>query len=223
MTFIHAASILSLTAVIVSNARGQSPDSVPHAVDCHPLAAGASPPAMGCTIVGERTLTHLPRQPLFWYLVAYATRAEADAAAGSSSLVASAEGRYWVYSIAPRNKGPKGGKQVARVGPLPRPRRAPFVLTAAVAVLPPGASSMIHEHEGPEAWYVLSGEQCLDTPSGTKRAGAGHTMIQPGYTPMQLHVTGKETRHALFIVLHDAETSFSTPSTWRPPCRCKLP
>jgi hypothetical protein len=222
MNFIRA-SIPFLTAVLVSNAHAQVLDSALHTVDCHPVAPGTAPAAMGCTIVGERTMARLPRQPVFWYLVAFPTRAEAEAAAGTAGLAANADGRYWVYSIAPRGKGPRGGEQVARVGPLSLPRRAPFVLTAAFAVLPPGASSLIHTHAGPEAWYMLAGEQCLETPDGIKKAGARHTMTQRGYTPMQLFVTGKETRKALFIVLHDSASSFAIPSAWRPTGRCKTP
>jgi hypothetical protein len=209
-----------LCVTVVANGEAQLTDSVPHAVDCHPLAAGVALPVMGCTILGERTLTRLPRVPLYWYLVAYRDRAAADAAAGPSSVVADAEGRHWVFSIGPKKHGPVGGQRVARVGPLPMPHKQPFVLSAATAVLPPGASSRVHEHAGPEAWYLLTGEQCLETRAGTKRAGARHTMIQPGYTPMQLNVTGKETRHALFIVLHDSATTFAIPSTWTPSGRC---
>jgi hypothetical protein len=212
-----------LCVTVGAKAEGQGPDSVPHAVECHPLAAGAALPAIGCTILGERTLTRLPRAPLYWYLVAYRDRAAADAAAGPSSVVADAEDRHWLFSIAPRGHGSKGGQLVARVGPLPMPHKPPFILSAATAILPPGANSVVHEHAGPEAWYLLTGEQCLETRAGIKRVGARHAMIQPGYTPMQLNVTGRETRHALFIVLHDASTTFAIPSTWVPPGRCRNP
>jgi uncharacterized cupin superfamily protein len=102
------------------------------------------------------------------------------------------------------------------------PRRQPFTLTAALAVLPPGASSLVHAHAGPEAWYLLTGEQCLETATGLKRAGPGQTLIQRGYTPMQLNVTGKVTRRSLFIVVHDSATTFAIPSSWKPPGRCEV-
>lgn len=219
----QVACLAALCVTGVADSGAQRPDSVPHAVDCRPLAAGAALPAMGCTILGERTLTRLGRAPLYWYLVEYRDRAAADAAGGPSSVVADAEGRHWVFSIAPRKRGPKGGQQVAQVGPLPMPHKQPFILSAATAILPPGASSLVHEHAGPEAWYLLTGEQCLETPAGIKRVGARHAMIQPGYTPMQLSATGKQTRHALFIVVHDAATTFTIPSTWTPPGRCRNP
>lgn len=142
---------------------------------------------------------------------------------GSIELVATAEGRHWIFAVAPNNRSFRDGDRVALVGPLPMPRRQPFVLSAALAVLPPGASSMVHTHSGPEAWYLLAGEQCLETSAGVARAGQGRTMIQRGYTPMQLNVTGKETRRALFVVVHDSATTFSAPSTWKPAGRCAGP
>jgi quercetin dioxygenase-like cupin family protein len=201
----------------------QGMDAVPHGVECHALTAGAKPPAIGCVIVGERILEKVPRGPLYWHLTSYATQKAADAAAKRTDIVANVEGRYWVYSVASRNGGPRGGRRVAKVGPLPMPRRRPFVLTAATAVLPPGANSIVHTHDGPEAWYLLAGEQCLETPSGVKRAGRGQSMLQPGYIPMQLDIVGHETRRALFIVLHDSATSFANPSDWKPKGLCTKP
>ena len=28
--------------------------------------------------------------------------------------------------------------------------------------------SAVHRHSGPEAWYTVSGETCLETPDGTQ-------------------------------------------------------
>jgi hypothetical protein len=217
------ACVLVLGGAAASNAVAQSTDSVPHAVACHPLAAGADPHTMGCAILGERTLPSLPRTPLFWHLIAFPTRSAAEAAADPSSIVSTAEGRHWVFAVGPRNRSPHGGERIALVGPLPMPCRQPFTLTAAFAMLPPGSSSLVHTHAGPEAWYLLAGEQCLETPAGVSRVGARRTMVQRGYTPMQLNVTGNETRRALFIVLHDSATTFSSPSAWKPAGRCAAP
>jgi hypothetical protein len=37
-------------------------------------------------------------------------------------------------------------------------------------------------HPGPEIFYLLTGEQCLETPNGTTRARAGEGMVAPAHT-----------------------------------------
>ena len=101
---------------------------------------------------------------------------------------------------------------MAQVGPLELPGMKAYTIEAAVAVLPPGSRSRVHTHAGPEAWYMLTGEQCLETAAGARRAGPGEGMTQAGFTPMQLVVTGKVVRHALVVVVHDAEQGFGSPS-----------
>jgi quercetin dioxygenase-like cupin family protein len=135
-------------------------------------------------------------------------------------VVVHAEGRIWLSTIAPKGAGPRGGTRVARVGPLPLPRVRAYTIEVAEAVLPPGSRSGVHTHAGPEAWYMIAGEQCLDTPAGVRRASAGQTRMVPGYTPMQLVVTGSVLRRSLVLVVHDAATPFSSPSTWTPSGRC---
>jgi len=41
------------------------------------------------------------------------------------------------------------------------------------AVFTLGMRAAIHRHSGPEAWYLLSGTQCLKTPDGITVARAG--------------------------------------------------
>jgi quercetin dioxygenase-like cupin family protein len=163
----------------------------------------------------------LPRGPLFWYLVAFPTRLAAEAAAGPTSVVAEAEGRNWVFTLASDDGGPWRGELVAQVGPLELPRMKAYTIEAAVAVLPPGSRSRVHTHAGPEAWYLLAGEQCVETPAGARRAGPGQGLTQAGFTPMQLVVTGKVVRHALVVVVHDADQGFGSPSDWKPKRLCR--
>jgi quercetin dioxygenase-like cupin family protein len=215
----------SLTAGLLvlsagSGAVAQAQDSTLMHVDCKLPAPRQKPAALGCTILAQRTVQELPRGPLFWYLVAFRTRAAAKAAAGPTSVMADAEGRSWVFTIAPDDGGPWRGELVAQVGPLEIPRMKAYTIEVALAVLPPGSRSRVHTHAGPEAWYMLAGEQCLETPLGARRAGAGQSMTQAGYTPMQLVVTGNVVRHALVVVVHDADTGWGSPSDWKPPGRC---
>ncbi|GAC1516108.1 MAG: hypothetical protein NVS1B4_09430 [Gemmatimonadaceae bacterium] len=190
-------------------------------MECLPLSPGGSAEAVGCTLLGERTVAHLGTGSMFWHLNAYRTRAAAEAAGGPEAVVASVAGRHWLFAIAGKNSGPRGGERVARVGPLPAPRHRPFILTAAMAVLPPGSRSHVHAHAGPEAWYMIAGSQCLETPSGVRRVGPRGTMIQAGYTPMQLNVTGTEMRRSMLVVVHDSGTTFALPTDWKASDRCQ--
>jgi hypothetical protein len=199
----------------------QVQDSALHQVNCKTLEPGMQSGAYGCTILAQRTVQKLPKGPLFLYLVAFPSRTAAEAAAGPTSVVAEAEGRNWVFTLARDDGGPWRGELVAQVGPLELPGMNAYTIEVASAVLPPGARSRVHTHAGPEAWYMLAGEQCLETPSGARRAGPGQGMTQAGYTPMQLVVTGKVVRHALVVVVHDSEQGFGSPSDWKPKGLCR--
>jgi quercetin dioxygenase-like cupin family protein len=213
-----AAFVLCTGLTGVAPARAQ--DSTLQHVECKRPAPGKKPAPIGCTILGQRTVQELPRGPLFWYLVAFPTRAAAEAAASPTSVVADAEGRSWVFTIAPDDGGPWRGELVAQVGPLELPRMKAYTIEVALAVLPPGSRSRVHTHAGPEAWYMLAGEQCLETPSGARRVGPGQGMAQAGFTPMQLVATGNVVRHALVVVVHDATQGWGSPSDWKPSGRC---
>jgi quercetin dioxygenase-like cupin family protein len=89
------------------------------------------------------------------------------------------------------------------------------------ATFTPGMSSRIHTHPGPEAWIVLQGEQCLETPEGIMRGSAGDTMTVRGGIPMQLSGTGTAVRKALVLILHPTGQPLGTPhEEWRPTGGC---
>ena len=88
----------------------------------------------------------------------------------------------------------------------------------------PGMKSLVHRHSGPEAWYTLTGETCLETPAGTRvgRAG-GLNVIVPSGPPMELTATGTEVRRALVLVLHDSTRPATSPAAdWSPKGLCKV-
>jgi quercetin dioxygenase-like cupin family protein len=49
---------------------------------------------------------------------------------------------------------------------------------------------------------VLEGEQCLETPEGKIRVGAGESMMVRGGIPMALYGTGSGIRRALVLIVH---------------------
>ena len=180
----------------------------------------------GCQLLGKIMVQQFPDSPLFWCLNRFPTRNAAEAAKVHNSLVADAEGRSWLFSFGPKDGAPKSGELVASIGPLPLtsdtlPKASLYEIVAYLAVMPPGTYTRVHIHPGPEAWYVLSGEQCLETPAGVMKAGMGETMFAPPMTPMRLTNSGSSVRHALFIVIHDASQPWTIPTNdWKPSGAC---
>jgi quercetin dioxygenase-like cupin family protein len=118
---------------------------------------------------------------------------------------------------------PAKGVRVAEIGPLPVTAGEPYSAQYMEAILNPGMTSAIHTHAGPEAWYTLAGETCLETPDGkyVGRAG-GEPVIVPGGPPMLLTATGEVQRRALVIVLHrSSELPTTVVHDWKPKGLCK--
>ena len=68
----------------------------------------------------------------------------------------------------------------------------------------PGTVSGVHTHPGPEALYLVAGEQCLETPEGGHGIGAGQAYVVPAGVTMRVRATGLGLRRALVLILHDA-------------------
>jgi hypothetical protein len=85
----------------------------------------------------------------------------------------------------------------------------------------PAISKAVHTHSGPEIRYVLTGEQCLETPNGIQRAKAGQGMFAAGGVPMQLNIADSGNREALFAIVHDASKPATTVSSWQPKGLCQ--
>jgi quercetin dioxygenase-like cupin family protein len=91
------------------------------------------------------------------------------------------------------------------------------------AVMRPGQGSVVHTHPGPEGWYMLAGEQCLETSVGVFRGKTGQTVVAPPNVPMELYIPGTEVRRSLVVVIHDGEKRRGEPSPWRPTGACLTP
>jgi quercetin dioxygenase-like cupin family protein len=160
---------------------------------------------------------------MFWYLDVYPSRATADAAKGLRGIVVESFGQVWLLSIEQANWAPSGGERVAEIGPLPVTAGANYSAQYMEAIFMPGMTAPAHTHGGPEAWYTLAGETCLETPQGTQigRAG-GQPVIVPGGLPMHLTATGTEQRRSLVLILHDASKPATTMEhDWAPKGLCK--
>jgi len=67
-------------------------------------------------------------------------------------------------------------------------------------------------HSGVEGFYVVDGEQCLETPTRTYPMPKGATAMVAAGDTMRLVATGPGPRRALAVVVYDA----AQPPTARP-------
>ena len=184
------------------------------------------PSEVGCYLSAVQPIEKLPDEPLFWHLYTYPTRASAEAAAKSepTSTVAESLDKVWVFTIANAQWRPAAGDRIAVIGPLPVPRAKEYVARYMEATFPPNQAmrTSVHRHSGgPEAWYVLTGAQCLRTPEQTIVLRAGEGGFVPSGPPMVLTSIGAETRRALFLNLYDASHPWMTNTTeWTPTREC---
>jgi quercetin dioxygenase-like cupin family protein len=190
---------------------------------CRPISerTGVDP---GCWIIANQPLGTLTKPQTFWHLDAYPTRALAEAAKGPHAAVVESLGRQWLLSIEDAGwRAPAGGERIAEIGPLPVTAGEGYTAQYMEAVFDPGMTAPAHVHSGPEAWYTLTGETCLETPDGIQIGRAdGHYVIVPGGPPMHLTATGKEQRQALVLILHESTKPATTlVSDWTPKGLCK--
>jgi hypothetical protein len=90
-------------------------------------------------------------------------------------------GKNWLFTIAEQTWRPRGGERVATIGPLVVDRDVSYSAHYSEAVISPGFQNEIagHRHPGPEAWFILTGGQCLETPNGVMVGLAGQSMLAP--------------------------------------------
>lgn len=176
------------------------------------LSVPAAAQSMGKFIVtkmAETTVEVLPEGELYWHVENFDTIDEARSAAGEYSLTAEFEDRAWLFTLADRKAGGRGGTHVASIGPVPRFDSDVFLLRVNNAVAPVGAKTSIHSHPGPEAFLVLSGQLTQHTPYGMHVLNAGATMPGVPDQTMQVQSTGDEELRELIMFVVDPSRPFS--------------
>ena len=203
---------LALLPIMAASALAQDPCTVP---------ASRRPAEVGCYFTAAESLRVVPPGRLYWHLYTYPTRAAADRARRSTGIVVEAFDRVWLYAIAPKEWSLSSGRRTAVVGPLTTRAGTPYIARYMEAVFLPGMRTRVHTHSGPEAWHVLAGAQCLETPDGVILARAGESAVVDAGPPMVLSTVGQETRRAVLLVLHDAAQPWSTSEHgWKPKGAC---
>jgi quercetin dioxygenase-like cupin family protein len=208
---------LILLSAAVAGVFAQAPDTSVH---CVPVAERGGR-ELGCFVIATTPVGKLRGIAQYWYLDAFASKKAAERAQGPRGTVVAAAGKTWLFTIAPGGWQAGSGERIAEIGPLKVGKTEDYTAVYMEAVFEPGMKSGVHRHAGPEAWYVLEGEQCLETPGGTLVARAGQGAIVPAGPPMELTGTGTGKRHALVLILHDSTQAFTIPvSDWTPTGAC---
>lgn len=230
-----ALPLVGVVAVVVALALGPTASlaaaQAPGAFGrCVPRAERAGRDDVGCFIITEQALGPVGPDSVYWHVTRVARRARARAAAaraaasghGPRSTVVEAYGDVWLLTIAGPRWRAASGTHVTAIGPLPVAPGVSYSALYMEASMQPGMKSAVHRHSGPEAWYTLSGETCLETPNATQVGRAhGPPVIVPGGLPMELTATGSTLRRSLVLILHDASQPPTTmESSWKPRGLC---
>lgn len=163
--------------------------------------------------VVEKKLKELPAGPLYWRLETLSTLAEAQAAAGPTSLAAEVAGKVWLFTLGAKGGATPGGSKVVEIGPVPAITAPEYLLRVNLAGGPPGAKTAVHTHPGSEAFYVLAGRLGQRTRHGVSHADAGQTMNGHGAdTPMEVFSAGTADLDQIVLFVVDATRPFSSPA-----------
>jgi quercetin dioxygenase-like cupin family protein len=226
-SFSYTASAILLLACSTLTAKQRSTQQPPSAshqhapFSCDDVPSGTPRPEYGCFNIARVEGLDFPDSAVYWFIYTFPTRSEAEGAKTPTGVVVEEDGKIWLNELATVPSHAQAGVFVARVGPLVLPPAATYTAIYSYAVMAPGQRSRVHTHSGPEGWYILAGEQCLETSAGVFRGGAGETVVVPGNVPMELYIGGSALRRALVVVVHDSRQPRGTPSSWIPPGVCR--
>lgn len=213
-----AAACVSLVIGVTSPAFAQS---TPPRRTCLPVSERAGRDA-GCWLIASEPLGILSASAVYWHLDTYATRAAAEAAKGPRGAVIEALGKIWLFTIADAGWRPSGGARIAAIGPLQVKPGEKYTALYAEGISNVGDVTPVHRHPGPEAWYTIAGEMCVETPAGKMIGRAGETNIIPADTPVTIIAKGAEQRRSVWLVLHESAHPWTAPaSDWTPKGLCK--
>ena len=163
--------------------------------------------------VAEKKLKQLPTGPLYWRVENLPTLAQAQAAAGETSLAAEVSGKVWLFTLGSKGGATPGASNVAEIGPVPVIAAPEYLLRINHAAGPPGSKTPVHSHPGSEAFYVLTGRLGMKTPHGVMHADAGKTMNgHNADMPMEVFSAGTTDLDQLVMFVVDATRPFSSPA-----------
>jgi quercetin dioxygenase-like cupin family protein len=167
---------------------------------------------VGCWILADDPIGQLNTSPVFWTLDVYPTRAAAEAEKGPRGTVLESLGKVWLMTIEYEKSTRHHGSRVTEIGPLSIVAGENYSVQYMEAIFDPGMTAPEHTHSGPEAWYTLAGQTCLETSDGRVTVGraGGPPVIVPMGLSMHLTATGTEQRRSLVLILHQTSQPATT-------------
>ena len=170
-----------------------------------PVPGGCTEPAAlnvgkpGCYSAAELKINRAPAE-IYWQIYDFpdSSSARAEAHKHSWSVVVASHGRSWLYVLGSLNTRVNGGKAVARVGPMRLPMGKPMMARFLESDFPPGMRTRVHSHPGPEGFYVVAGEQCMETPAGGRMIRTGGTFIVASGPHVQSAPAGRKNIAVVF-------------------------
>jgi quercetin dioxygenase-like cupin family protein len=167
---------------------------------------------LGCWIKADDPVGQFSKSDVFWHLDTYSTRAAAEADKGPRAAVIESFGKVWLMTIGDQEWRSAHGNHVDEIGPIPVMKGENYSEQLMEVVFNPGMTAAEHVHSGSEAFYMLTGEACLETSDGRVQVGrpgeAG--LIIPAGIAMHLTAIGTEQRHSLVLILHQSSKPATT-------------
>ncbi len=185
-------------------------------------SCGAEESVGPACLAARQVLPALPKAPVFWHIDRFVGRKVAERAAAPTSTVVEAFDGVWLFTIADERWRSRGGTRVSAIGPLPVRPAARYAAEYLRSVFSPGMTAPLHVHSGPEAFFAISGDTCLETPAGVRTGrGPGNSLMIEAGPPMLLMAIGKEPRRGFALILHgDDQPPTTLIHDWHPQGLC---
>jgi quercetin dioxygenase-like cupin family protein len=214
--------LLAASLVAFSSGQLRAQGVATRAGVCKPVSQRTQ--EVGCWILIDDPVGRLVSSRVFWHLDAYPTRAAAQADKGPHSSVIESLGRIWLITIEDEKWRSAHGKRITEIGPIPISAGRDYSAQFMESIFTPGMTAPEHIHSGPEAWFTVAGQTCLETSDGRVQIGraGGPPVIIPEGLSMHLTATGTEQRRSLVLILHDSSKPPTTAvHDWTPKALCK--
>lgn len=190
---------------------------------CKPVSARTQ--EVGCWILADNPVGQLTAPRVFWHLDVYPTRLAAEADKGPRGTVVESFGKVWLMTIEDEKWRSVHGVRVDEIGPLPVVAGEKYSAQFMEADFTPGMTAPAHLHSGPEAWFPVGGETCLETSDGRMQISkvGGDPVIVPMGLSMHLTAIGTAERRSIVIILHkSSEVPTTMVHDWTPKGLCQV-
>jgi len=170
---------------------GQAVPAVPGG--CSELA-GENIGKPGCFLSTLLTISE-PPATMYWHIAEFPDEVPARSAARGHewATVVPAHGRWWLYVLSSSREEKLHGHVRGLVSPFQLIAGQPVIARFMESTFPPGMRTRVHSHSGPEAFFVIEGEQCVSTSSGDFTIQRLNSRIVDGGAHLQAASKGRKS------------------------------